>query len=110
MRRLRWVTLVLLAALALLQWPLWLGERGWPAVHRLREQLRAQLLANQRARQANQALAAQAHDLRSGTQAVQQRARSDMGMIEPGEVFVKVLPASTPLPPVAPPSTPARRR
>ncbi len=108
MRRLRWVTLLLLAALVLLQWPLWLGERGWPVVHRLRAQLQAQLQANEQLSQANQALAAQARDLRNGTQAVEQRARSDMGMIDPGEVFVQVLPASTPLPPAAPASAPAR--
>ncbi|MBU6441077.1 MAG: septum formation initiator family protein [Betaproteobacteria bacterium] len=109
MRRLRWVTVVLLAALALMQWPLWLGERGWPAVHRLRAELRAQLQANERARQDNEALSARARDLRSGAQAVQGSARSEMGMMEPDEVFVQVLPASSPLPPVAAPSAPARK-
>jgi cell division protein FtsB len=109
MRSLRWVTVVLLAALALLQWPLWLGERGWPAVHRLRQQLHAQLLANEQASQQNAALSAQARDLRNGTQAVQDRARSEMGMIAPDEIFVQVLPATSPLPPVAPASAPPAR-
>ena len=109
MRSLRWVTVVLLAALVLLQWPLWLGERGWPAVHRLRQQLHAQLLANQQASQQNAALSAQAHDLQNGTQAVQDRARSEMGMIAPDEVFVQVLPASAALPPLAPASAPPTR-
>ena len=109
MRSLRWVTVALLATLALLQWPLWLGERGWPAVHRLREQLRAQLQANEQASQQNAALSAQAHDLQSGTQAVQDRARSEMGMIAPDELFVQVLPASAPLPPQAPASAPKKR-
>ncbi len=108
MRSLRWVTVVLLLALVLLQWPLWFGQRGWPAVQRLRRQLHAQLLANQQASQRNAALSAQAHDLRSGTQAVQERARSEMGMIAPDEIYVQVLPASSPLPPLAPPSAPAR--
>lgn len=108
MRRLRWVTVALLAALALMQWPLWLGERGWPAVQRLREQLHAQLQANDQAQQDNEALSARARDLRSGAQAVQGSARSEMGMMEPDEVFVQVLPASSPLPPVAAPSAPTR--
>jgi cell division protein FtsB len=106
MRSLRWVTVVLLGVLVLLQWPLWFGERGWPAVQRLRQQLSAQHLANQQLRQDNESLSAQAHDLKTGTQAVQDLARREMGMIAPDEVFVQVLPASSPLPPVAAPSAP----
>lgn len=97
----RWVTVVLGTALLLLQWPLWFGERGWPAVHRLKAELKAQTQANEAAAQANQGLEDQSRDLRDTPQAVQDRARRDMGMLRPDEIFVQVLPASSPLPPVA---------
>jgi len=97
----RWVTLVLFACLALLQWPLWFGERSWPQVEHLKAALRSQQQANDAAAAANQALEDQARDLRQAPQAVQDRARSDMGMVRPDEIYVQVLPASSPMPPVA---------
>ncbi|MBW4048305.1 MAG: cell division protein FtsB [Proteobacteria bacterium] len=103
----RWVTLVLLAVLLLLQWPLWFGERSWPRVRQLRANLAAQYQANEQARLQNQRLEDEAHDLRHGKQAVQDRARREMGMVKPDEIFVQILPASSPLPPAAVTSAPA---
>ncbi len=98
----RWVSLLLLGALALLQWSLWFGERSLPQVHELRAELLAQQAANAAAQQRNAALRDEADDLRHGMQAVQDRARRDMGMMRPDEIYVQVLPASAPLPPQAP--------
>ncbi|SCC95412.1 Cell division protein FtsB (modular protein) [Thiomonas sp. X19] len=98
----RWVTMLLLGVLLLLQWPLWFGERSWPQVRQLRVDLEAQHQANDQARQQNQRLENEAHDLRHGMQAVQDRARREMGMVKPDEIFVQVLPASSPLPPTSP--------
>jgi cell division protein FtsB len=108
MRSLRWVTLLLLGALLLLQWSLWFGARSLPEVRRLQAQLQTQAAANEAARQHNQQLEDEAADLRTGMQAVQDRARREMGMIAPDEVFVQVLPASSPLPPAPPPAAPSR--
>ena len=99
----RWVSLLLLGALALLQWSLWFGERSLPQVRELRAELLTQQAANAAAQQANAALHDEADDLRHGMQAVQDRARRDMGMMRPDEIYVQVLPASEPLPPQAPP-------
>ncbi len=98
----RWVSLLLLGALALLQWSLWFGERSLPQVHALRAELLAQQAANAAAQQRNAALRDEADDLRHGMQAVQDRARRDMGMMRPDEIYVQVLPATAPLPPQAP--------
>lgn len=107
----RWVTLALLTVLLLLQWSLWFGERSWPVVQRLRADLASQHGANEQARQRNQRLEDQAADLRQGVQAVQDLARRDMGMVKPDEIFVQVLPASSPLPPAASaPATAAKAR
>ena len=95
----RWVTLVLLGVLLLLQWPLWFGERSWPEVRQLRVNLEAQYQANEQAREQNQRLEDEAGDLRHGMQAVQDRARREMGMVKPDEIFVQILPASSPVPP-----------
>ena len=101
MRPLRWVTVLLLALLALLQWSLWFGPRSWTEVRHMHAALQAQQQRNAEARAHNQLLSDEAHDLRDGMQAVQDRARREMGMIKPDELFVQVLPASSPLPPVA---------
>jgi cell division protein FtsB len=93
--------------LLLLQWPLWFGERSWPHVRQLRANLAAQYQANEQARLQNQRLEDEAHDLRHGEQAVQDRARREMGMVKPDEIFVQILPASSPLPPAAVTSAPA---
>ncbi len=109
MRHLRWVTVLLLALLGLLQWSLWFGPRSWSEVRRMHAQLQARQQGNADARAHNQSLADEARDLRDGMQAVQDRARRDMGMIKPDEVFVQVLPASSPLPPVASAAAPLQR-
>lgn len=101
MRPLRWVTVLLLALLGLLQWSLWFGPRSWTEVRRMHAELQARQQRNADARAHNEALAEEARDLRDGMQAVQDRARREMGMIKPDELFVQVLPASSPLPPVA---------
>ncbi|WP_018873029.1 cell division protein FtsB [Thioalkalivibrio sp. ALJ16] len=86
---------VLLAGLAvvflLLQWPLWLGEGSWRDVRELRAQVERQWEANAELEQRNQALEAEVRDLRSGTEAVEERARRDLGMIRDDEVFFFVV-------------------
>lgn len=83
----RWLALLLLAALLGLQWSLWFGQSGWPYVHELRDAKRLQQIENERLRNRNRALEAEVEDLRSGSEAVEERARRDMGMIREDEVF-----------------------
>jgi cell division protein FtsB len=91
MRGLRIVILLLVALLAWLQWRLWFGNGGQREVEALREQVAAQAHENEGLKQRNEALAAEVRDLKSGEAAVEERARSELGMIKPGETFYRVV-------------------
>jgi cell division protein FtsB len=96
-----WPTLVLVVLIALLQYPLWLGKGGWIRVWDYERQLQAQRQANQKLEQRNAGLDAEVRDLKSGLDAIEERARYELGMIKEGEIFVQV-PQKAPLAPAAP--------
>ena len=85
-----WPTLILLLISALLQYPLWLGKGGWIRVWEHERQVQAQREVNQKLEQRNAALDAEVRDLKSGYEAIEERARYELGMIKDGEVFVQV--------------------
>ena len=90
----RWLQLVLVALVALLaflQYRLWWGEGGRRSVADLHRQVDQQVHENEGLRQRNAALAAEVEDLKSGEAAVEERARSELGMIKPGETFYRVV-------------------
>ncbi len=89
--------LALLALLAWLQYRLWFGNRGQHDVAELQAQVSQQARDNVGLKQRNDALAAEVEDLKSGEAAVEERARSELGMIKPGETFYRVVapPASS---------------
>jgi len=99
----KWPTLVLVVLIALLQYPLWLGKGGWLRVWDYDRQLQAQRETNQKLEQRNAALDAEVRDLKSGYEAIEERARYELGMIKEGEIFVQV-PLKTPLAPSSQPS------
>ena len=86
MRRLTWLLIVLIA---LLQYPLWLGKGGWLRVWDTSRQLAAQREVNQKLEDRNAALDAEVRDLKSGFDAIEERARFELGMIKQGEIFVQ---------------------
>lgn len=88
---LRWVALILLALLIALQMKLWSDAGGMREVDALRAAVKKQADENQRLQQRNQALAADVSDLKSGEQAVEARARAELGLIKPGETFYQVV-------------------
>ena len=98
-----WPTLVLVALIALLQYPLWLGKGGWLRVWDYDRQLQEQREANQKLEQRNAGLDAEVRDLKSGLEAIEERARYELGMIKEGEIFVQA-PQKTPLAPAAGPA------
>jgi cell division protein FtsB len=104
------VLLLLLALLlAGLQYTLWLGNGGHQEVAALRQQVATQQVENLRLQERNGALAAEVEDLKSGEAAVEERARSELGMVKPGETFYRVVedaPASTVAPAAAPATSP----
>ncbi len=85
-----WPTLVLAILIALLQYPLWLGKGGWLRVWEHDRQLKAQKEFNQKLEQRNAGLDAEVRDLKSGYEAIEERARFELGMTREGEIFVQV--------------------
>jgi cell division protein FtsB len=86
----RWPAWILLAIIALLQYPLWFGKGGWLRVLDLERQLQAQREANQKLETRNAALDAEVRDLKTGYEAIEERARFELGLVKDGEVFVQV--------------------
>ena len=87
----RVVTYILLALLLLLQYPLWLGKGSWLKVWDIGQQVEAQKKINDQTQQRNAALDAEVRDLKNGTDSIEERARSELGMVKQGEVFFQVV-------------------
>ncbi len=87
----RWVSLILVALILLLQYPLWLGKGGWLKVWELSRQVDAQKEENLKAKARNAALDAEVRDLKQGTEALEERARNELGMVRRDEVFFEVI-------------------
>ena len=92
----RWVTLILLALIVMWQYPLWLGKGGWIKVWELDRQVEAQKKINQQTKIRNAVLDAEVRDLKQGTEAVEERARNELGMIKNGEIFYQVIGETAP--------------
>ena len=86
----RFVTLALVALLALVHAELWFGKGGVGRTVELGTKLRAQKAANEAARQRNEQLAAEVRDLKEGLEMVEEKARYELGMIKPDEILVQV--------------------
>ena len=93
MRVLRVVLLLLVVLLAWLQYRLWWGAGGQGEVQALQSRVQKQVRDNGGLQQRNDALAAEVKDLKNegGGEAVEERARSELGMIKPGETFYRVV-------------------
>ncbi len=85
------VIAILLTTLVVLQFQLWQGGRGMPGVHRLEAAVALQREDNARLEARNRRLAAEVHDLKEGLEAVEERARSDLGMIGRDETFYQIV-------------------
>lgn len=91
----RLIALLLLVLLVLLQLRFWGGEGGWRQVEALDEAVAEQRAENSRLQLRNDALSAEVEDLKTGDAAVEERARSELGMIKPGETFYRVVEPET---------------
>jgi len=81
---------VLSALIVAIQYPLWLGKGGWMRVWDVNRQVEAQHLKNQGLEMRNGALAAEVKDLKQGLDAIEERARYELGMVKNDEVFFQV--------------------
>jgi cell division protein FtsB len=93
----RLVTVVLIALLAMIQYPLWYGRGGWLRVHELETQLSDQQKRNADLKARNDRLAGEVQDLQNGTTALEERARYELGMIRDNEVFVQFVSPNEPI-------------
>ena len=85
------VIAILLTTLVVLQFQLWQGGRRMPGVHRLEAAVALQREDNARLEARNRRLAAEVHDLKEGLEAVEERARSDLGMIGRDETYYQLV-------------------
>jgi cell division protein FtsB len=87
----KWLTLALVALVGVVQYPLWLGKGGWLRVWEVDQQIATQRETNAKLKVRNGALDAEVRDLKQGLEAIEERARSELGMIRQDEIFFQVL-------------------
>jgi cell division protein FtsB len=85
------LTLALLVLLGAIQYPLWAGKGGWLRVWEVDQQIESQREMNGRLQARNAALDAEVRDLKQGLEAIEERARSELGMIRHDEIFFHLL-------------------
>lgn len=98
----RWLALAFTALIIALQYPMWLGKGGWLQVREYDRQLAAQRDANARLKARNDALDADVRDLKTGYEAIEERARAELGMIRHDEVFFQIQSGGAGLKPAPP--------
>jgi cell division protein FtsB len=81
---------ILGALIVLIQYPLWLGKGGWLTAWRLESKLEIDRARNLQLESRNAALTAEVRDLKQGTEAIEERARSELGMVRQDEVFFQI--------------------
>ncbi|HTY49004.1 MAG TPA: cell division protein FtsB [Steroidobacteraceae bacterium] len=98
----KWLAAALVVVILLLQYRLWLSGSGVRELAHMRATVQAQRGENAGLMQRNRQLAAEVRDLKTGMAALEERARSELGMIAPNETYYQVVPA-----PASAPSLPA---
>ena len=88
----RFISLLLIVFLALLQYRLWFGKNSVPDYLDLKEEMGRQQLANEKLTQRNKLIYADIDDLKSGLEAIEERARNELGLIKEGETFFRLIP------------------
>lgn len=85
------LTLILVVLIALLQYPLWLGKGSWLKVWEIDQQVTRQHEINRKLQMRNAALDAEVRDLKQGHEAIEERARNELGMIKQNEIFFHIV-------------------
>ena len=86
----RYLTVALIALLALVQAELWFGKSGVPRMMELSSKLAEQKAGNETARSRNAQLQAEVRDLKEGLEMVEEKARFELGMVKPDEILVQI--------------------
>lgn len=83
---------IFVALIVLIQYPLWLGKGGWLRAWEVERQVDAQKAKNRQLEARNASLAAEVRDLKTGTEAIEERARHELGMLRSDEIFYQYVP------------------
>ena len=86
----RLTLVILIALLVIFHLQLWSGRGSIPNVAQLQNKLDAQVAKNAESKQANARLEAEVRDLKEGLEMVEEKARSELGMVKPNEIFVQI--------------------
>ncbi len=105
----RILALVFVVLIVALQYPIWLGKGGWLQVRELDRQIERQRSDNDRLKGRNEALEAEVRDLKQGVDAIEERARAELGMVKRDEVFFMIQAPSAPAPGTVPAEEAASR-
>jgi cell division protein FtsB len=92
------LAVILGALIVLIQYPLWVGKGGWLRVWQLENEVANQRVKNAGLAARNAALAAEVRDLKQGSEAIEERARRELGMIRADEVFFQYVDQNRPPP------------
>lgn len=87
----KWLLAILLILLVVLQIQLWFGDHSLPEAWRLASEVAAQKQENAKLRERNAMLEAEVRDLKQGMSAIEERARTELGMVQEGETFYQVV-------------------
>jgi len=87
----KWLATILFGLLLILQYTLWFGNGGLLRYWQLNAKVEAQKVENEQLTERNSALEAEVIDLKQGLEAIEERARSDLGMIKKDETFFQVV-------------------
>lgn len=87
----RYLTVIFILLILLIQYPLWAGRGGWYNVFQLTSKFEVQKEINDELKKQNDALRAEVNDLKKGTDAIEERAREELGMIKKGETYFQVI-------------------
>ena len=87
----RLLAIALIALIALIQYPLWIGKGSWRRVWELDQQIKTQRETNRQLQARNAALDAEVIDLKQGLDAIEERARSELGMVKKDELFFQII-------------------
>lgn len=86
----RFVPALLIALLVIVHAQLWFGRGSLPSVNEMQRRLSEQTVQNTQAQADNERLAAEVKDLREGLEMVEEKARQELGMVKPNEIFVQI--------------------
>ena len=90
------LSFLLFVAIAAMQYPLWLGKASWLRVWQVDQEVVAARAENVQLQNRNNMLEAEVNDLKQGLEAIEERARSDLGMIKEGEILFQIVRNSQP--------------